>query len=257
MPIMTNPSSEKPMTVSSAISNMCVRLIAEPPLDAEVLRRFADPRSMTAVKESSAAPRSESDTLQITCMSDPKAFTEKLNVLIEADYGKVSWQPGQAILQGRSVDTLLPAVIDFAFYEADLRRLEQAIKPDQALADADVALAYNIRESDRSQWGRLYKTMEDLSRLRLQFARLEPHLGSASRELPLPARRLFNRLLVKAQIEARLEAFSDRLEVLEDLYEGAVDRITDYRNFRNGSLLEVGIIVLLGLEVILLLVRHG
>jgi uncharacterized Rmd1/YagE family protein len=63
-------------------------------------------------------------------------------------------------------------------------------------------------------------------------------------------------LKARADIEARLEALNDRLETIEDLYEGAIDRITDYRNYRKGSFLEIAIIVLLGLEVALLLLHR-
>ena len=50
----------------------------------------------------------------------------------------------------------------------------------------------------------------------------------------------------------RLEAFNDRLEACEELYEGAVDRITDYRWYEKGLLLEVAIVVLLSIEAALL-----
>jgi hypothetical protein len=226
----------------------------------EICRQFADPRTVVSVKDLGnqvAASTELMESLEILSTNDAKPVTDKQAVVVDTEFGKASWQPGRAVVPVKGVEPLLPALIDFAFYEAELRRLEQAILPHQATADADVSLAYNIRESDRSQWPRLYKTMEELYRLRLQFARLEPHLYSVDRTLPLPARRMFNRLLVKAKIESRLEALSDRLETIEDLYEGACDRITDYRNYRKGSLLEVGIIVLLAVEVVLLVMHHG
>lgn len=52
----------------------------------------------------------------------------------------------------------------------------------------------------------------------------------------------------RSPIPERLEAAGDRLEALEDLYEGAVDRINDHRYWRDGHRLEVGIIVILLIE---------
>jgi len=67
------------------------------------------------------------------------------------------------------------------------------------------------------------------------------------------------RLLDEALVEARLEAASNRLEAFEDLYEGATDRIADYRWYLSSEWLEVGIIFLLLAEIVLLgfeLYRH-
>ena len=53
---------------------------------------------------------------------------------------------------------------------------------------------------------------------------------------------------------------SNRLEACEDLYEGAVDRITDHRWYRKGMLVEIAIVILLFLEVLQVaasLMLHG
>jgi hypothetical protein len=179
-------------------------------------------------------------------------------ITIETASGKLIWHREKIIFQGSesAFEPLRQAVVEFSACEAELRQLEAAIVPHEATADADVALAYEIRRSDRSQWPRLYRTMEQLARLRLRFAQLEPHLGLADPSLSPAGRKIFNRLLVKAKAEHRLEAISDRIEACEDLYEGAIDRITDQRNYNTGSLLEILIVVLLLMEVILLL-AHG
>jgi hypothetical protein len=88
--------------------------------------------------------------------------------------------------------------------------------------------------------------------MRLTYARLERHLARGSRSLPAQGRRLVSRLLARSDAAERLSAFGDRLEACEDLYEGAVDRITDYRWYVKGFLLEAAIVVLLALEVALI-----
>jgi len=144
-------------------------------------------------------------------------------------------------------------LIDFAFFEGELRRLEHALVPYEASAPADVKLAYRIRLDSRPEWERLDRTMEGLSRLRLSFAGIEPSLSSASRSLDPESRRIATRLAIRTGIPARLESFSNRLEACEDLYEGAVDRITDFRGWRRGEILEIIIIVLLVIEVVVML----
>src|SRR5206468_3620296 len=98
----------------------------------------------------------------------------------------------------------------------------------------------------------LADTIEALYQMRLTFARLEPRLAHPPRSLSRPSRRLVARLLHYADLEARLESFSDRLEACEDLYEGATDRIADYRWYRGGHMLEWGILIFLMIEVLLL-----
>ncbi len=258
MAVATIPTSSSNEQIERPGRTMSIEFVAWKPTIADALRKFVDPRASLAVRHEGTGA-----ALEIFTTGDAKAFRQASRgaVTVESELGKVTWQPGRAAILGSATDaeTLLPAVIDFAFYEAELRKLEEAILPHQATADADVSLSYNICHADQPQWDRLYQTMEQLYRLRLAFARLEPHLASADLSLPIDARRVFNRLLVKTRIEARLEALNDRLEVLEDLYEGACDRITDYRNYRKGTLLEMGIVVLLLLEVVLLLVQavHG
>ena len=61
-----------------------------------------------------------------------------------------------------------------------------------------------------------------------------------------------SRLRARADVADRLESFNDRLEACEELYEGAVDRITDYRWYEKGLLLEVAIVILLAIEAVLL-----
>lgn len=271
----TNPSSDR----STQITASKIRFISELPTGSAVYRQFADPRPTFAVREPTTVDLSTPaswpapcDLLEIVCVSDPKGSGQKMqswlarpekpdavaSIAVESETVKLRWLPGRAVIAGlpEDCDAAIAGLVEFAFFEGELRRLEHAILKHQAAADADVALAYDIRHRDRSHWDRLYRTMEELYRLRLQFARLEPHLYESCRSLPAGPRRIVARLSSRAEIEGRLEALNDRLETIEALYEGAIDRITDYRNYRKGALLEIGIVILLGIEVVLLLLRH-
>ena len=154
-------------------------------------------------------------------------------------------------MQGGALDSsALAGISEFAFYEGELRRLESAIASIETSAVADAPIAYSIKAKTRNEWTRFEETMKSLALLRLTFAKLEPRLLTPSRALPIAGRRLFRQLSRRARIEDRLAAMTDRLEVCEDLYEGAVDRITDYRWFRKEMVLETIIVVLLLLEVL-------
>ena len=164
--------------------------------------------------------------------------------------GRLHWRTGRAVLLGPvdDRDEVLSGLAAFAFHERTLRTLEDKAAARERQAAADVRLAYRIDDADRDEWPRLGRTMEDLALLRLTFARLEPHLTVVPRSLPPAGRRAFRRLAARAHVEGRLEAVSNRLEACEDLYEGAVDRITDHRWWRRGHRLETIIVVLLAVE---------
>jgi len=241
-----------------------------------VRRRFTKPRAMVAVEEQAdfdSRPLSASwpetvDELYVVRVpaSLPANLQKDLDlwlaaadhaesaqpVAIRFDSGTIRWRAGRAVLQAADdvIESLLSGLIDFAYYESELRRLEYGLLPYEKSAIADVELAYRIRQVSQTEWPRLCQTMENLSRMRFAFAAIEPYLSSASRALDREARRVAMRLAVRSELAARLESFSDRLEACEDLYEGAVDRVADFRSYRRGELLEVIIIVLLAMELI-------
>ena len=64
-------------------------------------------------------------------------------------------------------------------------------------------------------------------------------------------------LLVQCEILDRLKAVDDRLEVYEDVYELANDRLLEYGNFRTEAKLEFWIIVILVVELVLMLAEIG
>jgi hypothetical protein len=166
----------------------------------------------------------------------------------------VEWRPGWARVSSPVDRTgeLRTALADFARQEAALRGLEAALPACEAGSAADVARAYGIRFRDRAHWRGWQERIEACTRLRLAFVRLRPGAERATPGLPAAGRRAAARLRRQARVAERLEWFSERLEAMEDLYEGAHDRVSDYRWFLHGQMLEVGIVVLLLAEVVLM-----
>jgi hypothetical protein len=235
------------------------------PANARIIHQFLDPAPATAVGEAISqndptAAVSSFDTLDVKLSADPSSRWLAQNDLLDAPLpialkfpdGSLSWRPGRAILEGDAawIDEALPILSEFAFYEAQLRKLEAALPEFESTAAKDIHLAYRPADQHRNQWDRLGKTIEQLAQLRLTFARLEPKLLYRSLAHKPPERRLFSRLCRAANTEDRLEAATNRLEACEDLYEGAIDRIRDHRWYRKGNLLETAIVVLLIIEVL-------
>jgi hypothetical protein len=268
-----NANGPKPAIVVKRL-----RFLEQAPERARVRRAFTQPRSGVAVEEAATLADLLADrpwpepTDQLVVVFVPKAAAAEWQkvgagwldppghpdaapaVVIEREGQAIHWRPGRAVVLARveHPEAVLDALADFAFHEGELRRLEQALAACEAGAEADVARAHRIRSRDRKSWPRLGEMIEHLSRMRLAYARLEPRLARPSRSLPLEARRVAARLARRAEVESRLEAFSDRLEACEDLYEGANDRVADHRWYRSGHALEIAIIALLVLEVVVM-----
>ena len=232
------------------------------------LRRYLDPRPAVAVVGAAtvvpapAAWPEPVDTLDVLTSADRRPLAADdwlarpdhpdapLPITIPLAGGRLRWRPGRAVVEGPvdDAEAVTAALADFAFYEGELRRLELALPEFERAAADDAAFAYQIDGRAGERWPRFGRTMEQLATLRLTFARLEPRLGRPSPSLPPAGRRTFARLAARAGVEDRLVGVSDRLEACEDLYEGAVDRVTDHRWWRRGHRLEAVIVVLLAVE---------
>jgi len=169
--------------------------------------------------------------------------------------GRIIWQPGRAVvhLKGAARDEVLAALVEFAFYEGELRRLEAEMDAREATAADDVTRTQTIDRRDKAHWPRFRAAIEAFARMRLTFARLAPRLGEEAAPGPL-SRRLASRLLLHARAGARADALDARLEACEDLYEGANDRVADVQGWHSGHVMELIIVALLLLEVVLLCV---
>ena len=270
---------ESPLTPGRDAGIFRVRFVETTSGDQNVIQAFNRPRRVFAVEEpntrmapssSSAASGEAVGACVVACL--PKAATAEARqrarslmgtvaasstespIEVGQEQETIAWQPERTLLQGRNdrIDDMLIAAVAFTFYEGELRAMERALEPLEAQAQTDVTLAHQIRRRDRRHWRRMRATMETLSTMRLAFARLEPLFGGGARELPGDARDWISRLAEESDIFDRLEAVSDRLETLEELYEGANQRISEYRWYREGHFLEIGIIFILLLECALM-----
>ena len=268
------PSPTETPNGDQAVAAFRIRFVAEAQPGAKVRRLFKQPRIAVAVEETISPADlpvgkpwpDPTDQLFVVFvpkgaakeafpdaeawMASPDQSEAAPPTTVERDGELVKWRPGRVLVQGspEGREDILAALVDFAFYEGELRQLEESLEAREAQAKTDVARAYRILYRDRRHWQTFTEMIEYFSKIRLAYARLEPRLTKGSRSLRSSGRRLMSRLLARADVKDRLESLNDRLETVEGLYEGANDRVSDYRWYRNGHMLELLIVVFLVVE---------
>ena len=205
-----NIIDKEPRTVAakSGTTAWRIRFVSVAPAGAEVLGRFVDPVNAVAVAQPldplaspsrATAPEptdqldvlvrsspTESDSASAAWLNPPDHVNAPLPVSVPIGRGRITWCPGRALVEGAGLrGELLGAIAEFAFYEAQLRRLEEALLPYETSAIDDVQNAYRITKQSRERGEQFGQTMESLALLRLSFARLEPRLLTPSRSFRL------------------------------------------------------------------------
>lgn len=168
---------------------------------------------------------------------------------------RILWRPGRTLVIGASerFEELMAALVDFSFHEGALRRLENAIETDYRAAAQDIALTHQVDEAAIARWPHVNSMIRAVTSYRMAFVPLEARLEKSSNQLTGPARILVSELVMQTDVTDRLSLLDDKLEVLEDLYESANDRISEYSYFKREYRLEWGILFVLVLEVIIML----
>lgn len=175
-----------------------------------------------------------------------------IDLLVRSE--RALWRPGQAAIFGAPdrCDELLPGLVQFAFYEHELRKLEQGLDAEWDTVEADIPLTHSVGRPALERREHVDAMTRRTSVRRMQLVRLESCLEKPSPALASPARRLAGELAVQAEVLERLHWADDKLEVYEDLYELANDRLSEFTYFLREYRLEAWIIVLLLAEVVLM-----
>ena len=162
---MTKPSAQVSSAGIAAGRNQAIvarriRFFPEPPPGAKVLRTFQQPRPCVAVEETielaelpaqGAWPEpidqftavlippeavSEGKKLSEDWMAAPDNCEAVSTIAFALGGQKIQWRPGRLLVQGsqEAFEGILEAVVDFAFYEGELRTLEHEIERREAQA---------------------------------------------------------------------------------------------------------------------------
>jgi hypothetical protein len=244
-----------------------VRFVDAPSAGDRVLMRFADPAVRYAVVPSGAL-EAGGWALLVRIVADAQSEAawldeaEGLTVSAKLRGAQVLWRPGRAVLQcdAEQADLLLPALVEFAHYEAELRRIEGETAAAWDELDEDKGLAFDVTTADLRRSPVVGDRMSRTLVRRMHLARLEPHLYAPDAGLNEAGRALGEQLRERSGVEDRLEIADGQIEVFEGIYEMSGQRMGEYRAARQSHVIELVIIGLLAAETLVMLAQmllHG
>ncbi len=257
-----------------------IRFLPAAPPGAKVLARFRDPYDRVAVAETipldrlpPAADTAEpfdgfhflflpsgstntpyeqqkrgEDWMQAPA-GDPFAV-QPIDLTLRND--RVLWRPGRALVLGAPdrMDEILAALVHFAFYEGEMRRLEQEIREDWPLVERDLSLTHQVGAADLKRWPDANRMVRLTALRRVRLTRLDLYLSKVPAQLTGNVRKVYAELLLWCpELPDRYIALDDQIEIYEDLYESANDRLSEYAYFRKEFIVEAWIVVILALEL--------
>jgi hypothetical protein len=183
---------------------------------------------------------------------------ERAGHLVTLQGAQVVWAPTRVAVLAppERLNAARRAVVEVAFYDAELRAIEKelaALWPD---LEADTALAFEFAARSVRHRRRLADRFRRVLALRARLARVAPHVLAPHAHPPTLATQLGERLRERGRMAHRVESLSDQLEVFERVYEGCGQKASEYMTARAGHALEWVIIILLLAQTILVVVDH-
>jgi hypothetical protein len=176
--------------------------------------------------------------------------------LITLQGTRILWTPGRAGIMAPAdrLDGLRLALVEFAFLDGELRKIEQSLARDWPMLEADAPLAFHFDDKAASRREELGTRFQHVLGLRSRLARITPLIYRPPLHPPTLAGQLGERLKERTRLAERIEFLSDQLEVFERVYEMCGQRSSDAALNNRSTTLEWVIIVLLAAECIILLI---
>src|SRR5271154_905487 len=179
---------------------------AAPPSGTTLLGRFSDPQPYAAharfvgldglpaaaaegaevldvlfIPGGSATPYAEQQRVE-AWMAKPEGRRSEptIELLLRSD--RILWRPGRALVQGADERflELLDGLVDFAFHEGELRKLERELDRDWPTYEADIRLTHAVGDAELAEQVHVNAMTVAATRRRMVFARLERPLEKAS-----------------------------------------------------------------------------
>ncbi len=248
-----------------------VRFVTEAGAGDEVLAEFVDPAPRRAVCRAPGtapepgdgidvltAPGSAGDDPMLSAgpaqwVADGSSATP---TVVTVHGAQVVWTPARAAILAPAdrTEPFLRALVEFCYFEAQLRALEAETAAAWPLLDADSALSRTVTTHDPDRFEDVTARAAQALDRRVRLARIVPYLYQPRPHLPPLANQLIDRLRERAHIENRHEALAAQLDVFDRVYEMTSQLISDFTASRQQKTLEWVIIVLLAAETLLLLI---
>ena len=250
-----------------------VRFLKTPPLNKRVIKIFNDSTTSFAVsdiisldemfsvqcgealtdecyllfipKNSGALPKHDEDLC--AWIGNGTSFVE-----LGDKNARIRWKKSCLIVESSTewMETMLPVLTEFVFYETALRNLEQTVAADLITVKGDIHLTHGVTGKDLKRQPHVNERTVHATHLRMERLSLDQKFYAPSSSL---SRGLPAQLTEHAGVEERLALLEDQLEILEDIYELANDRLGEFSYFFKEAWLEIGIGFLLIAEVVIML----
>ncbi|MCY2964038.1 MAG: hypothetical protein NT069_10405, partial [Planctomycetota bacterium] len=147
------------------------------------------------------------------------------------------------------------AIIEFAFYDAELRQIEREIANGWPALETDSPMAFDFNEKSLRRRGELGQRFQRVVSLRARLSQILPMVHRPPIHPPTLASQIGDRLRERGRLVERLDFAASQLEVFERVYELCGQRASDFSQAHKGHVLEMIIIVLLLGQTLLLLVE--
>ena len=169
---------------------------------------------------------------------------------------QIFWSPGRTAVIAPSdrMVAVRGAIIEFCFFEAELRGIENEIGERWPQLETDTPLAFEFREQAVPRRKELMQRFQQVILMRSRLARMAPHIECPPIYPPTLASQVGERLREKSRLTDRLQFIREQIEVFERVYELCGQRASDFMSSRTSHTLEWVIILLLAAETILLVV---
>jgi hypothetical protein len=177
------------------------------------------------------------------------------SLLIALHGVQIVWSPARAAIVAPvdRLDAARGALVEFAYYEGELRDLERCLADGWPRLEADSPLAFEFDEKGIARRTELARGFQQALALRSRLARLTPQIQRPLVHPPTLASQIGERLRERTRLAERVEFADGQLAVFEHVYEMCSQRASEFLQSRKGHNLEWIIIVLLAAQTLLLL----
>jgi hypothetical protein len=159
-----------------------------------------------------------------------------------------------AFTSGQDAEDCLSAAAVFSHAYGTLLSEEARLEKTWPSMMSDASLTHDVRRIALGEQPRVNEMTRHFQTARIIVARLEIALQRPDPALTPPAKRLFNELVLQADLASRVRLLDDAIEVGEDLYERANDRMIEHRNYLVEIWIEIAILLAILAELVVLLV---
>lgn len=164
---------------------------------------------------------------------------------------RILWRPALTLVicNAERLNEILTGLVYFSYFVKQVARLEKELSDSWSEVRKDMRYIHQVDDQAFSEQPRINEKSRWSYMLRADYARIKPFIDTVPNYVPANARRIIQELATHTEILGRLKVLDDQLEVFEDTYELANDRILEYSYYRGEYKLEVVIIIVLLVEL--------